>query len=258
MKSSFLHRLVIMLLICTLCVPAFSAAGSRRKGGRIGARVSFTTDDGVVLSGLYVPPQGSSKVFVLLHGLGSNQEEWQPFIGKLIKRGYGILSYDARGHGESIHTKGNADISYESFGPPGNHSPWNKMPSDLDTAVSFLTKTKNIPVKRIGIMGASLGANVALIYAAGHPSIPVVVLLSPGLSYAGLNTAPAIAEYGNRPLAIAVSTGDTYAYQSSCMLYKEIKENKKSTIMYGSDSRHGVQMFNNAFDTQLLKWIGKN
>ena len=71
-----LKRSIAFILCLTFAMPAFCA----KKGARLGQEVSFLAEDGVIISGLYVPAGDSSKTtFVLLHGLGSNQEEWQAF-----------------------------------------------------------------------------------------------------------------------------------------------------------------------------------
>lgn len=222
---------------------------------RIGSKVTFTTRDGIKISGLYQPPSHGRQVFVLLHGLASNQEEWQPFVRSLVLRGYGFLSYDARGHGQSTFSTKGEKISYESFGAPEPDSQWNRMADDLRVGVNFLVNVKNIPKKKIGLMGASLGANVCLIYASQDKDMHQIILLSPGLNYAGLSTSDSITALNDRAIAIAASPGDTYAYQSSSLLYQKIQSNKRAVFITGSNSRHGVQMFDGIFDKKILNWL---
>ncbi len=228
------------------------------KGGKLGQDVTFVTDDGIILKGLFVPPGDKSKTtFILLHGLGSNQEEWQAFAHKLLSAGYGFLSYDARGHGESIKRKNGLTITYQSFGTQGNDSGWAQMTGDLEKAVKYLTNVKGIAGKRIGIMGASLGANVALVYSAGNTDIKPIVLLSPGMDYAGIRTESAILRLSDRPVLIAAAPADTYAFQSAQLLYQSIQQNKKAALLIGENGFHGVQMFDGKFDQKLINWLRK-
>jgi pimeloyl-ACP methyl ester carboxylesterase len=243
--------LVALCLSIALC-PALQA--ERRRGGKVGEKITFTTEDGIVISGLYAAPSGSSKVFILLHGLGSGQEEWQPFVHYLVRAGYGFLSYDARGHGESVLTKDNRKITYESFGAPGPGSPWSFMVADLGRAVQFLNTAKGIPTRRIGLIGASLGANVALQYAANVKEVPAVVLLSPGLVYAGLTTREAARSFTNRPILLVASPDDTYAYQSSMILLRELQKDPRAQFMQGA-AGHGVQMFTGELESRVIKWL---
>jgi alpha-beta hydrolase superfamily lysophospholipase len=250
-----LKRLTIFLLCLSLTIPAFCA---RKKGARLGQEVSFQSEDGVIISGLYVPAGDRSKTtFILLHGLGSNQEEWQAFAHKLLAGGYGFFSYDARGHGDSTLRKNGLSISYQSFGNNGNEAGWPQMTADLDKAVKYLISAKGIPEKKIGVMGASLGANIALVYSAGNTNIKPIVLLSPGMDYAGIRTESAILQLNERPVLIAASPGDTYAFQSAQLLYRSIQQNRKALLLIGDDGFHGVQMFNGKFDQKLMNWLRK-
>lgn len=234
------------------------------KGARIGEKISFKTKDGVEIQGLFVKPARSNiKTFVLLHGLASSQDEWQLFVHQLLKKGYGFLSYDARGHGKSLVIKGGQKFTYEDFGPPGDNSNWDKMVSDLKEAVEFLKNSKGIPYQKIGIIGASLGANVSLIYAASNDKISPVILLSPGLNYAGMEISQTILSFTSkenkyRPIAIVASPNDTYAFQSGCFLYKQIESNKKAVLIQGQNSNHGVQMLDKAMIRKLFLWISQH
>ena len=69
---------------------------------------------------------------------------------------------------------------------------------------------KNIPHNNIAIVGASIGANVGLKYAASDPSIKALVLLSPGLDYKGVTTSDSIRKYTN-PIYIVTAGRDPIA-----------------------------------------------
>ena len=62
--------------------------------------VTFSTADGVALSGWYVPSRNGAAV-VLLHGAGSTRSAVLPHTVVLADDGFGVLLYDARGHGRS-------------------------------------------------------------------------------------------------------------------------------------------------------------
>ena len=220
-------------------------------------KVSFYTNDGVKIVGLYQPSSKSDgEVFVLLHGLGSNKEEWSYFESKLKEAGFGFLAYDARGHGESISKKNGTQLNYESFGKPSPGSNWSKMVDDLAKTVNFMITQKKLKRKQIGLIGASIGANVSLIYGSSYNHVGTLVLLSPGLSYQGLETLDYIRAYKKGKIAIAASPGDTYAFKSSEILYKKIKHNAQAKFIEG-ESGHGVQMFDGEFDKQLIDWLSK-
>jgi hypothetical protein len=60
--------------------------------------VWFTATDGVELAGWYVPSTNGAAV-ILLHGAHSTRSAVLDHAAALAKHGYGVLLYDARGHG---------------------------------------------------------------------------------------------------------------------------------------------------------------
>ena len=84
------------------------------------------------------------------------------------------------------------------------------MLGDVGAAFDFLAKQKNVDPSEMGIVGASYGSSLAIIYAADDPRVKAVALLSPGLNYFGnMATRPAVEKYGNRDLFIVAAKGDT-------------------------------------------------
>src|SRR5207237_417883 len=78
------------------------------------ADASFTSDDGVALAGWWIDadrmPRGISselaedwgkRTVVLCHGIGSGKERQLDLAKYLTARGYNVLVFDFRGHGES-------------------------------------------------------------------------------------------------------------------------------------------------------------
>ena len=63
--------------------------------------VRFKADDGVSLSGWFLPCPGATRAVVLLHGGQRNRLAMVPHAQLLRKQGYAVLLYDTRGHGES-------------------------------------------------------------------------------------------------------------------------------------------------------------
>jgi alpha-beta hydrolase superfamily lysophospholipase len=105
-----------------------------------GQKVSFLTDDGVLIVGTYYPPAASNKktttdAIILLHMLGRDRSDWNSFASTLSNgtNGFAALSIDLRGHGESVNQHGKA-ISFQSFTPDD----FNKMMLDVKAAKHFL------------------------------------------------------------------------------------------------------------------------
>jgi pimeloyl-ACP methyl ester carboxylesterase len=209
--------LIVMVITASsstfVCLNGIGHGQLQANNGRetAGQKVSFLTDDGVLIVGTYYSPsswhQTSPKAVIVLHMLGRNRNDWNAFASTLSNRsnGFAVLSIDLRGHGESINQDGKT-ISFQSFTP----TDFNRMVLDVKAAKHFLVSQKNMLPNNIAIVGASIGANIGLKYAASDPSIKAVVLLSPGLDYRGVTTSESIRQYTN-PIYIATAGRDPIA-----------------------------------------------
>src|SRR5688500_10594130 len=68
-----------------------------------GERVLFRSADDVDLIGRFYRSPKKKPTMLLLHGVGNNRSSrvWRPLAERLHKEGYGVLSFDFRGHGQS-------------------------------------------------------------------------------------------------------------------------------------------------------------
>jgi alpha-beta hydrolase superfamily lysophospholipase len=213
--------------------------------------VSFKTDDGFTIYGdFYQPENPNGKALILLHMLRTDKSHWTEFAQRLKERGYYVLAIDLRGHGKSLDKNGKK-ITWQEF----SENDFKNMVLDVKAAKLFLIE-KGINSKSIGIIGASIGANTALNYAATDEEIRVIALLSPGLDYRGVKTEDAMKVY-DRPVFIAASKEDEPAASSSLKLY-ELALGKKELKMY-ENAGHGTRMFGstNLMD-ELINWLENN
>ena len=118
--------------------------------------VSFRSPDGVRLAGWYVPSRNGAAI-VLVHGGGGSRDGLRLHAAMLARHGYGVLLYDERGRGQS--------------GGRSNAFGWD-WSGDVDSAVTFLERHG---IRRVGVLGLSTGAEVALTSAAGDHRIAAVV-----------------------------------------------------------------------------------
>jgi pimeloyl-ACP methyl ester carboxylesterase len=88
----------------------------------------------------------------------------------LVRNGYGVLTIDSRGHGESDGTT--------------NALGWHAYP-DIIAAAKFLAARPEVDPARIGVTGVSMGAEIAL-DAAGHGA-PVSAVVSDGAGGRSIN-----------------------------------------------------------------------
>jgi pimeloyl-ACP methyl ester carboxylesterase len=178
--------------------------------------------------------------------LSRNRSDWKPFEKKLNELGYRIYAIDLRGHGESVKM-GEEVLDFKKL----RKEMYQKMTLDVKGAVNTLGREKVL------LIGASIGGNVALNYAATDERVKGVVLLSAGLDYRGVKTEEAMKKYGDRPVLIVASEEDKYAYQSAKKLY-EIAQGEKELKIY-QDAGHGTRIFDKeeGLEELITTWLEK-
>ena len=97
-------------------------------------------------------------------------------------------------------------------------------------------------------MGASYGANNALIYAAAHPDqIKSLVLFSPGSNYNGLDAVSA-AKSWHGPIEIFHDRGDTIAGDGPETIDKSTPSPDHKLILLNG-SQHGTELLRDAMSS---------
>jgi fermentation-respiration switch protein FrsA (DUF1100 family) len=131
----------------------------------------LSRNDNVPLSGWYLPCEIDDRCIILIQGTEHhrNSPEIRALrLGKdLVERGFSILLFDFRARGESGGMRSSE----------GDREQW-----DVLGAIDYV-HGRGIPVERIGLLGFSLGAGVALMVAAQEPRIPAIVSDSGFLDY---------------------------------------------------------------------------
>ena len=121
--------------------------------------VRFRSSDGIELAGWWIPSQNGAAV-ILLHGNGGDRTGMLSRAEFLAQAGFGVLLYDQRACGES-------QGELRSYG-------WLDAP-DLLAAVEFVQGLPGVDAQRVGVLGVSLGAQIAIRAAAQTPGIQAVV-----------------------------------------------------------------------------------
>lgn len=225
-------------------------------------RLQKEAPDGMTLVGeLHLPPgnpEGATvqkaPLLVLLHRRSGDRGDWKGLIPRLVKAGYAVFAIDLRGHGESILRHG-AKVSFRGF----SHKEYAKMPGDLGLMLQAPAPFQDrVDLEKVGVIGASIGANVALVAAAQHRQIKALVLLSPGLDYWRIRTEEAMLDYGERPVLILCGEADVYAASSSRLLFALAKGPRNLTLF--PTSAHGTNLLRATpgVEGHLLEWLAKH
>lgn len=208
--------------------------------------VSFVTEDGFEIKGNYYKAEGSKSV-LLLHMLGKDRYDYDSLAQQLQENGYNALAIDFRGHGSSTSRNG-IETSYKSF----SEDDFGSMAEDAAAAKRFLTgRNKTMSA----IIGASIGANIALKYAASDDEVKTIVLLSPGENYRGILMA-GYAQAFAKPVFMAASEEDRYSADSARKLNTLLTGKKELRMLVGRG--HGTDMLGPDLDAQIVAWIKAN
>lgn len=199
------------LLAVIGCGPADVASDSR-------SELTLQSKDGTNISATLTIAAGTpSPGLILVHMYGSDRTAWESFAVQAQREGYSVISIDMRGHADTATLNPNAK-KYRSF----SATDWKDVLLDIDAAKSMLIEN-GVDEDRIGVMGASIGANLAAAYAAHHQDIQALVMLSPGKDYKGVRVEPAFAQYGKRPSLLVTGEGDRYSADTCRSLHREAK-----------------------------------
>ena len=188
---------------CGMAVSLVVGASTRAATSR---PVTFRTEDGVTIAGtMYEASRRPAPAVILLHMLTRSRDDWQSFADRLADAGIHALAIDFRGHGQS---------SRGPSGPDGEPD-LARMTLDVQAARAFLdSRPDMVNPMQIGIAGASIGANIAILEAGGDSAIKSLALLSPGMDYRSLRAEAAMRKYSPRAVLFVAATNDPYASRS--------------------------------------------
>lgn len=146
-------------------VPSPSGAGLSRA-----EEVSFTTDDGLLLRGWFVPASSGTASFtvIVFNGNGGHRGMRAPLAAALAERGVSSFLFDYRGFGANAGTPSEAGLT-----------------RDAKAALAHVASRPDVDSSRLVYFGESLGAAVALRLATEHPPL-ALVLRSPFTSLADI------------------------------------------------------------------------
>ena len=138
--------------------PARAARAAADTPARLGINyqdITLLTQDGLKLSAWYTPPKNGA-IILAAHGYGNRRSA--ELHALLARPGYGVISWDARAHGDSA-----GQLCTLSF-----YETW-----DVEAALAFTVGQPG--VRHIGALGQSMGAATLIKTAARRAEIESVV-----------------------------------------------------------------------------------
>lgn len=252
---------IYILIVLALTPLIFGCGGSARpasdNGGNVTAKSDYpsekivlTTGDGVTIYGtfVYIDDSESHPAAILCHQFRNDRSSYRTFQDLLAGNGICSLAIDFRGFGESVDD----GLTYTNF----KDRDYIDMLNDIESAFNYFTDgpgKERVDAERIGLVGASIGANLAIMAGAGLDGLACIAALSPGRDYFGLKPidyAPDV----EIPAFVAYAKGDRQSAEIVTDLVKAFDDNKPVVIEMDG-SKHGTDMLQGDFETDLLNWI---
>jgi pimeloyl-ACP methyl ester carboxylesterase len=208
---------LVALLLLSGCIRPIRGPGSKVPYEVVG----FNASDNLSLVVSYYHST-ATKGIILVPMAGRDRHSYDK-VAIRLQPSYKVVSLDLRGHGQS-------DGDAMSF----TDKDYRNMLLDIDAAARFL-EIEGVPRNQISLVGASIGANLVLIYASEHP-VDKLVLLSPGSRLRGLDLTGLVY---SKPLLAQVGHYDAY----SSISVEEISGNwPQGRVMTYDVQAHGTDL----------------
>jgi pimeloyl-ACP methyl ester carboxylesterase len=186
------------------------------------AAVTFSTPDGLTLTGRLFGPANATTGVVFAHMVPADQSSWFELADYLAVRGYRALTFDFRGYCPGGHagcSQGAKDPSIAA--------------TDLGAAVTYLRGTG---ARTIALVGAGMGGTAALVVSGSQGAgIAAVVTLSAPESVDDLRAGPNVLQTATAAKLFIAGNGDATAAASAQTFYDEGLQPKNVQILTSND-----------------------
>jgi len=245
-----MKKILILLSALLLIISTLGCSSTEKEDNGVAVvrqgvteEITLKTLDNFNIKGSYYEAN-SDKSVILLHQLNNDRNSWNDFALELKEAGYNVLTIDLRGHGESTG-------DWNNF----NAQDFQNMVLDIKEADNLLRQKH--PNTKLGIVGASIGANLAVNYGISN-DVDVLILLSPGINYRGVETKTKVEDF-QKPMLIVTSIGDSYSYDSSTELESVRKNfNLMTDTEFYAGGLHGTAMLGNRVNELIINWLNNN
>jgi len=228
------RRWALGVAVAALIVAAQPPAHS---AGRL---VTFRAADGRMLTGLFMEADvRPAPAVILVPMLGRSKDDWQAVAQRLAEANISALAIDL-----------------PALSVPADPQELLAWHEDIRAAVVFLAgRPADDRPNAIGVAGASLGANLAVIAAAVDPSVRSIALVSPSLDYRGVRIDASLRLYGARPALLMASLHDPYAARSVRELAQDAPGPRE--VRWSSVPAHGTALLSRDADLvrSLVEWF---
>lgn len=175
----------------------------------------------------YSPPFSGAPTVIICHEWGGSSDDWHDIAVSLKKLGFGVIVYNQKGHGEDeIPYYLLADWQIETMG------------KDLEVALDYAVKNSG---ENVYVIGAGIGANIAMNVASADPRVKKLVAVSPGLNYRGIKLEKKMTATLAGRLMLIASQEDAYSVRTINLFTSN--SDKPADVKFYSNSGRGVWIF---------------
>ncbi|HEX3050922.1 MAG TPA: alpha/beta fold hydrolase [Aggregatilineaceae bacterium] len=235
-------QLFLILLIVRFCFagPATAQDDSLPEPQKI----EISAADGTRLVGdYYAPSEPGAPSVLLMHMNGQIRQSWRStqLLEALYGAGYGVLAVDLRGHGAS-----------------GGRGTWPLHQADMQTWIAWLRAQPDLDPERVNLLGASLGAVLAIRGMADDDRVVTAVSLSPVDISISLNLEEAVTTIADRPLFLAASQQD-HSAAHACKVMIALAQGDALFRLYPG-SAHGTAMLTPGHNLlpSIIAWLDQH
>ena len=214
--------------------------------------VTYRTADGIQVVATFTPPDSAPPwpAAVLMHQYQGTRAQWDDLTPDLLEAGLAVLAPDARAHGESLR-RVRADGGYDFETDRANTL--DGWPTDVAAAVAWLMARDDIDPDRIGVGGASVGANTAWIASAVVPQVRRAVAVSGRFEPGRLLMGENIPNF--QPRAVLFQSDRAEALQSQALFSRTADPRRVS--VYDTPG-HGIELLkHNAPRRDFIAWLAE-
>ena len=250
-----------VFLVAALALGAWAAPAPKKL--LPGDPVELKTLDGWALKAVFAAPAPGKMTLLLLHGTGQRKEDWKRLAFPLSREGYGVMAVDLRGHGDSRTTPAGEVITWKKLlATTKAANDFLDMSRDAEAATSWLA-AQGTPEDSIGIIGAEVGGSIAIRYAATHPKVPLVVMLSPGMAWQEVLTVNALRAMKRpvaTPLLMIYSEADKRSSKEAPILHSFARGavGEQLAALISVPQERGTRMLSAQRDLagRIIEWLG--
>jgi dienelactone hydrolase len=216
--------------------------------------IHVESTDGLSLSAIVDIPPGQKvrmPAVIFLHQGGSSKEEWTalPIFQDVTKAGMVAFALDIRGHGGS---DGEADFT-TLFDDP------DQAPRDLMAAMNWLAKSNAVDMDRVAVVGASIGANLAVV-AAGTDRFEVRTVVAISAKTSAVHNLAGGVEKVSHLRSVFMIAAELEEDGKRALWAEEIfnaAEDPRQIEIVSGSKQHGVSIFSDdpSLQNKILSWL---